>query len=337
MVTVRVHPQFVIPYYAFYLEGIGRVFGYDSIVFDRAGGPDETEFNSGLAFTIEREGSGDLGSRRVYISADDFARYDRVALSWCDRYGMVNHDPAIARDLPDSAKVVPIGPSFGIRYWGNFARTAQGIARLLHAAGDPPGRTLSRVRSTTKQLRNRLPERRYVPGRSRPDYVFFVGWPWKKHPEVNPPRARFMRACRSVQKLEFEGGFAPRRRKDVDGIDDVTARRMYPFRAWLRLTQASALVFNCPAVHGCLGWKLGEFLALGKAMVSLPLSRAMPSPLEHGEHVHYVDDDQERMRDAIERLLADGAYRTRLEVGARRYYLEYLAPERVIQRLAFDS
>jgi glycosyltransferase involved in cell wall biosynthesis len=95
-------------------------------------------------------------------------------------------------------------------------------------------------------------------------------------------------------------------------------------------------VFNSPAVHACLGWKLGEFLALGKAILSLPLSRAMPSPFVHGEHVHYVADEEPAMRDAIERLLRDHPYRARLEIGARRYYLEYLSPERAIQRLLFE-
>jgi len=335
MITVRVHPRFVIPYYAFYLEGIGRVFGYDSIVFDTDGGPPETAFDDGFAFTIRGGDSASVKCRRVYVSTNDFARYDRRALAWCDSYGIVNHDPAALTDLADRDKVRAIGPSFGIRYWGSLGRTVRDVTRLLRAAGESRGRTFTRARGALQLLKARLPERTYVPGRSRPDYVFFVAWPWKKHPEVNPPRARFVRACRSVPRLRFEGGFAPRRRNDIEGIDDVTADRIYPFKEWIRLTQASALVFNNPAVHRCLGWKLGEFLALGKAIVSLPLSREMPAPLVHGEHVHYVEDQEPAMRQAIQKLVADEEYRTRLEIGARRYYLEYMAPDRVIQRLAF--
>lgn len=335
MITVRVHPRFVIPYYAFYLEGIGRIFGYESIVFDMAGGPAETDWEDGFAFTILGGEPTSVKCRRIYVSTNDFARYDRKALAWCDSYGIVNHDPAAAAELADGHKAHAIGPSFGIRYWGSFRGTTRDVARLLRAAGEGRGRTFERLRGAIQLLRKRLPERSYVPGRSRPDYVFFVAWPWKKHPEVNPPRARFMRACRSIAGLEFEGGFAPRRRNDIDGIDDVTAERIYPFAEWVRLTQASAVVFNCPAVHRCLGWKLGEFLALGKAIVSLPLSREMPSPLVHGEHVHYVDDDEGAMRNAIEKLVGDADYRTRLEIGARRYYLDHLAPERVIRRLVF--
>ena len=44
-------------------------------------------------------------------------------------------------------------------------------------------------------------------------------------------------------------------------------------------TARSAVVFNCPAVHGCLGWKLGEYLTLRKAIISTDLGRRLPAPL----------------------------------------------------------
>jgi glycosyltransferase involved in cell wall biosynthesis len=95
----------------------------------------------------------------------------------------------------------------------------------------------------------------------------------------------------------------------------------------------SVAAFNNPAVHGCLGWKLGEFLALGKAIVSLPIDRLLPSPLEHGVHLHIVDGSPESLDDAIARLRADDAYRRTLETNARRWYDEHLAPQCVAARI----
>lgn len=336
MVKVRVHPRFVIPYYAFYLEGLGRVFGFDALAFEAGDLPERTEYDDGFAFRVERPGPGTGSASRIYVSSNDFARYDRVALDWCDRYGMVNHEPALCAAVPGCSKVVPIGPSFGVRTWGGTLQTLRDVARIVRATHAPPRETLGRLRWTWKKLRERLPEEGYVPGPAREGYVFFVSWPWKKHPEVNPPRGRFVRACRAARGVEFEGGFVPRRRRDVPGIEDVLARRAYPFREWIWKTKASSVVFNCPAVHQCFGWKLGEFLALGKAIVTLPLSRTMPAPLLHGEHVHYVEDSEESMRAAVEKIVHDPDYRTRLERGARRYYSEHLAPERVIQSLTGD-
>jgi glycosyltransferase involved in cell wall biosynthesis len=192
-------------------------------------------------------------------------------------------------------------------------------------------------RHVWKVLSGRVPEESYRPCASLDGYVFTAAWPWKKHPEVNPPRARFMRACKAAQGVRFEGGFAPRRRDDVEGIADLLAPKKYRFTEYLARTRSSALVFNCPAVHRCLGWKLGEFLALGKAILSLPLTRALPEPLVHGENIHYVEDDERALREAVERIAFDSAYRTRLEQGARRYYERNVAPERAIERLVWGD
>jgi len=74
----------------------------------------------------------------------------------------------------------------------------------------------------------------------------------------------------------------------------------------------------------------------GKAIISTPPIRALPAPLEHGTHVHFVDGSRAAIRAALERLIADGEYRQGLEENARAYYLRYLSPMQVIQR-AFDA
>ena len=163
--------------------------------------------------------------------------------------------------------------------------------------------------------------------------MFHVSWTWKKHQEVNEARARFVDACRSLDGLTFEGGLAPRRRHDVSGFERVTARKRYRLREYLEKQGESLCAFNSPAVHDCLGWKLGEYLALGKAIVSLPLTRELPSPLEHGTHVHVVEDSCEAMAEAVERLRVDVAYRSELERNARSYWNRWLAPDQAVGRM----
>lgn len=329
MTTVRVHPSFVIPYYSFYLEGLTRLYGAGSIRISRDGLPDSTQYNDGFAFTVESHASTHKQLRRIYVSANDLSRYDNVALDWCDRYGMINVD--LALQCPE--KVVPIGPSFGIGQWGSLLGTYRDVAVIFARMRYPPRQLFRRLSAMRTYFFERVPEHHLVPGISSNNYIFFVAWPWQKHPEVNPPRARFMRACRAATGVEFEGGFSPRKRGDMPELGDLTAQRRYHFRDWLNRTQRSALVFNNPAVHGCLGWKLGEFLALGKAIVSLPLTRRMPAPFEHGQHAHFVEDDQAVIEEGVRRVLGDSSYRQRLEHAARRYYVEQLAPERVVSRL----
>jgi glycosyltransferase involved in cell wall biosynthesis len=191
------------------------------------------------------------------------------------------------------------------------------------------------LRSFWLQARHREPLASYAPRESDVDYVFFTSWLWAKHDDdpVNRARRQFIEVCRVRADLHFVGGFAPRRRGTPAGYAGLTAARRYPLAEYLAKTSRSALVFNTPAVHSCHGWKLGEYLALGKAIITTPLSRELPAPLVHGTHVHVVDGSRDELNAAITKLLEDLSYRRKLESAARAYWDEYLAPERSVARL----
>ena len=89
------------------------------------------------------------------------------------------------------------------------------------------------------------------------------------------------------------------------------------------------MVFNTPAVHNCHGWKLGEYLAMGKAIISTPLSNELPAQMEHGKNIYLISESED-FKSALLKLLSDSEYRNTLEEGAKAYYLKYASPEAVI-------
>lgn len=115
----------------------------------------------------------------------------------------------------------------------------------------------------------------YVPGVSDPAKVFFLANFWSNAPEANQRRLRFVKSVQRTPGGTLEGGFW-----NAGGMPSEYEPFRMPQRVrhadYLDRTRRSAVVFNTPAVHDCLGWKLGEFLALGKAIVSTPLGREMP-------------------------------------------------------------
>jgi glycosyltransferase involved in cell wall biosynthesis len=325
---VRVDPRFAPEHAAYYLRGILQRYSVPELPLSRSGFPDTYTDNKPLAFVLRRGAE----ERNIYIAADDMPELDPVALEWADVYGKVNLEPSLVP--PEGhAKVIPIGPSHALRLWDarGSLRMAWRTARLGGKLTD----TREHYRRFWLQTRRRLDDLAYEPEPAQDAYVFYNGWLWAKHPEANAPRAEFMRVCRSLAPaVDFEGGFQPRRRNDVPEYDDVIADRRYTLVEYLERIKRSTVVFNNPAAHHCLGWKLAEFLRLGKAIVTLPLSREMPAPIVHGEHVHVVDGTTTAIRDAVLSITSDAAYRRRLEQGARGYYLEHLAADRVIERLA---
>jgi glycosyltransferase involved in cell wall biosynthesis len=325
---IRVDPRFAPEHAAYYLSGLVERYGRAELPFSVEGFPTTYSDNKPLAYVVRR-GSEE---RNVYIAADDMPELDAAALAWADVYGKVNLEPSI---VPSGfvGEVIPIGPSHSLRLWP--AWRALGVAWRTSRAGGRLVGQREHYRRFWLQASRRLDHAAYEPSPSEGDFVFYNGWLWAKHPEANAPRAEFMRACKELApEIRFEGGFTARRRNDVPEYADVTAERRFTLPEYLDRIKRSTLVFNNPAAHYCLGWKLAEFMRLGKAIVSLPLSRAMPAPVIHGEHLHVVDGTRGSIQEAVRSIAGDPDYRRRLELGARSYYLTHLAPGRVIERLA---
>jgi hypothetical protein len=330
--TLLIHPATDLTYASFVVQGFADRLGSAAIQYSTRGFPESYGGGRVLACRVE-----DDPDARVFCVFTDQTELNATGRAWARVYGMVNVDPAEA--TPD---ILTLGPTFGIRV--SFREiTRRHLAHMwrwaAEGAATKPRRHVrmriaaQRTRALYKHTRQRTTIDAYVPRPSDADYVFFAAWPWAKHGDVNPPRARFIEACLRAPALSFEGGFAPRQRRDVPEVLGLSAPRRYSMREYLENVGRSAVAFNNPAVHGCLGWKLGEFLALGKAIISLPFERALPAPLEHGVHVHLVDGSPESLDDALARIRADHVYRRALEANARRWYDEHLAPARVAQRL----
>lgn len=324
--SLSLYPAHNALYYSYYLWALAQRVCWEKMKYTGEDFPNL--HHHCLAFTF----NDDLPSKKIYISAGDGIGFNSAGLHRCDVYAKVNIDP---QNLPQQYrhKVIPIGPSFGIRYLPFPQFFIRSIETFY----------LSRVRIENprehfanyyRQWRYRLPLDAFIPGESSSDYIFSVASLWTKEHEINHLRSLFMHACHSLPGIDFEGGFPNNKGKSIPGYEDFTIDRRYSLGEYIQKIQRSAVVFNTPAVRGCLGWKLGEFLALGKAIISTPITRLLPAPLLHGEHVHYIDQPSlQTIRAAVERISTDCAYRTKLEQGSHNYFMTYLHPERILERL----
>jgi hypothetical protein len=266
----------------------------------------------------------ELGGKKFVIDAWDKDIVNEHWLQWSDVYGKVN--------LPlDSKidKVVPMGPWTITKAWGigSMAWT------FLQSASWGRGKRrphLADARGFVTQCK-RLPSNKLVPAPANPNYIFSLHRHWPSAPEVNELRARFIRAARSSAEVTFEGGFCPSDRNDpMTGYSDLHCRRVSQ-RKWMELTSRSTAVFNSTGVYGSLDVKLGEYLALGKAIISTPIPFELPSPLEHGTHIHIIDGSEESMKEAIEHIVREPGYRLHLEANARAYFDKISSPRAIIQ------
>ena len=309
-------------YDGFYIQGIKEI--YHDFEFNISKFP---KFNQGtFAFIIEN----DTYSKKVIIDSKDSNQINSIELEWCDTYGKVNYN---LNHLPvENKKVIAIGPSFGIRIWNLFQTFYYLIVNFIRFRNSISNRNRREFIANYWRQYRRLKLEKYNSVSSSSNEVFFINSIWKQEKETNRNRALFMKSCKSNSSIIFEGGFAARSNGDNLGFDDLVYSKKIPLKTYIKKIQNSAFVFSTPAVLSCHGWKLAEFLALGKAIVTTPHCNILPKDLLNNINVIYVNDGED-INNAIEKLIKDPDFKRKLELESKSYFDQYLAPKKVITRL----
>lgn len=189
----------------------------------------------------------------------------------------------------------------------------------------------------------RLPLNAYSPHKVETNYIFHVSTLWQSNvwvnndESVNKLRAMFMDTCKSIKSINFEGGFYYNGKHGLNkSFEHLIFKKFMNVAEYIQKTRQSTLVFNTPAWLNCKGWKLGEYLALGKAIISTDLQNEMPESLVHGENIHFVAQDLHDLKDSILLICNNKKYREKLSNGAHNYHLRNCTPAAVIKKLCIN-
>lgn len=348
---IVVDPRSSYSYGSFYLYGLLSTFGKKYVSFSIR--PFRELPDVGWNFRFLVINGSDV--TKYFIHTDDAWQIHEIDYHWCDVYGSVN---ANFMQTPKEryAKLVSLVPSFGIRALSNKTAFCMAIQTFFAAMPAILQRRewnkyqnkmdvdiyknvkhhFSRIYKTQK---NRIPYPVYSEAiDSLDDYVFFCATLWYDHPDnqndkgVNLRRAIFMRACKELPGIHFDGGFVADSTSSKEKFADLLTDGV-SLNEWISKTKQSAIVFNTPAFWNCHGWKLGEYLAMGKCIISTPLSNDLPAPLEHGVHIHYVEPTESAIKEAVAYILSHKEYRLTLERNAKAYWEQYGTPKQSLQLL----
>lgn len=262
--------------------------------------------------------------KKVIIDFGDGEGIDNDAYNWCDYYCKINIKFG---DLLTNKKLVSIGPSFGIKLGGFFYTSFLATINYFKARIRVPN--LKFFFSNYKATLNRLSIEKYQPEKTNKDYAFFVASIWKNELETNTFRMNFIKACKIIFKNKFEGGFAPRSKGDNLGFDEFVIDSRITLQEYLKNIKSSYFVFNTPAVLKCHGWKLAEYLALGKVIISNEISRELPSKLIDKENIIITDGSEQDIVDKMKYLLENDELYFAISEKSREYYDNFLSPKAV--------
>lgn len=147
--------------------------------------------------------------------------------------------------------------------------------------------------------------------------------------EVNELRANTVRALRGHFGERFIGGL---RHSDY-------ARRAYPdclfhgdpgWRGHVALTNRCLIAVNTAGLHDSTSWKMAEYMAASRCIVSERPFYETPSPLVEGEHYLAMATPEDCVA-ACERLLDEPETARSMREATFRYYAAHVRPDQVIK------
>jgi|ERR1035437_2136828 glycosyltransferase involved in cell wall biosynthesis len=335
-INIYLDPRAKISYASFYIEGISQLFRDSSISFnikyfnDLIQIGDSEAFDHYFAFVIITL----ISKIKIVIDYRDKDSFSEIAYKWCDIYAKVNYNSS-KTGVAYQKKTIAIGPGFGIKIFDfpiSYYHAFHNLINSLHNSRI----VIKHFLAHYYRQKDRKKLNAYIKSESVNNYVFFVStlWTHKNCVEsTNPLRASFIRTCKNNRLIDFEGGLVSNRANpEFNNYKDIILHKRINNKVYMQNIRRSAFVFNTPAVWNCHGWKLGEYFALGKAIISSPLSNDMPVPLIHGENIHFVENSYD-IQEAVEMIIENKEYRLKLEKGAFDYWQKFLSPKSVIQRI----
>ena len=335
---VIIDPNHSILYSSFYIKGLMDMFNRKNIAYsskyfiELKGKKDINSFEHYFAFVLLDSQNNIF--KKVVIDYRDKRSINKSAYIWCDIYAKINY---LFSSTPEEfrTKIISIPPSFGIHIYG-FRKSIYYFIINLFKSFSRLSTSIKKFLASYKGQFFRSCISLYEPYHSNENYVFFISTLWNHDycvMNTNLERASFIRECKKNKIINFEGGFFSLPSNPQYSLyKDIIFTKRYSNCEYIEKTKKSLFVFNTPTVHECHGWKLGEYLALGKAIISYPILNDLPMPLVHGQNIHIVNNKNELLQ-AIWTLIHDNEYRIKLENGAKTYYKTYCTPISVIKRI----
>lgn len=339
-----IDPRCDIRYAAFYIYGLYQTLGKHNVKFSgqysRQVSFDESDYVIDrilLCTFVEK----DCVVKKVAIDARDPRTFMEKAYQWCDIYAKTNYK-STEDNGTHQEKLLLLPPSFGFRIWNPLETIIRGVWNTYLAYKTKQFGTITHLKVTFRNYIWLILRREYLaqyltspPQNDISDnYAFLIASLWNYQEciqHTNKLRYQFANMMAVNDSIRFEGGFLIHclSAEVPDGWEWLCTKKRVKPSEYIAKTKKSFCVFNTPAVRDCHGWKLPEFLAMGKAIITTPLSNDLSVELVENQDLLIVNNEKD-LQKAIESLLYDKALRQKLEQSARQYWDKIANPKSVI-------
>jgi hypothetical protein len=285
------------------------------------------------------------GKLRLHFDTHDAAELALAELRNCDFYFKRSYLPALIDSLPTDlrARVRPLGLNYRVLP-DVIDPFAMGRALSLTGLSAPTRGAFKQALDINNrfgfQPRVRLMQRQ--PNlRADPNVLFLVAAydpyddPGRSQEKIedriliNETRARCVRLLKDALGPRFRGGFshspfAAEQYPDLVMPAGATSQVKY-----LSTLESFPICVATTGLHGSTGWKLAEYVAFSKAIVSERLIYEVPGTFAPGRNYIEFTSPEECLNGAV-RLIEDVALRRQLMQSNAAYYRDYLRPDALV-------
>jgi hypothetical protein len=280
------------------------------------------------------------GTLRLFYDIHDGPEINADAVEHAECYFKRSLDPQALGHCPDPGKVHPYGLYYNVYPQGI---DLEGAVRYFWY-----GKGMEKVRRISLSMRlhpliSRVSLLEALPDPHLEPKVLFMTGAWDPDTGVvNTPESREFRSwinrtraeCISMLRREFGerfyGGFIP----------SAYARREYPELLvpipsssskanYLRLVKQHAVCMATAGLHGSIGGKFAEYIAMSRAIVSQTVRHLLPGGCERGKNYLEFDDPRDCVPLASE-LVLNKTLRGEMMADNYRYYQAYLRPDSLV-------
>jgi hypothetical protein len=281
-----------------------------------------------------------LGSKRLFFDMHDSQEIASSMLSESDLY--------FKRSLSCEHAIDPFR-SVKIRPWGlNYPVESNGFDQFALARQMRFNTGTNRFRELWRHLpvgsRRSLASRKFESDPTdHPAKVLFMTRLWnpdddpdrstekkESFKQINENRVGCVRLLRNALGSDFHGGVmdSPQARKLCPDVIVANPKDVAKWQ-YLELVRQHPICITTTGLHGSTGWRMGEYVAMSRAIISERLENHIPGSFHEGTHYLPFSNVRE-CETLVGRIFDDMNRRFALMTACNQYYRDYLRPEKIV-------
>jgi hypothetical protein len=275
----------------------------------------------------------------LHYDTHDSWEIDEEYLSACDFYFKRSFSSSHLKNLAANRhKIYPLGLVYQLypSQWDRFA-----VQRSIFLDNYDRGKLKELLRSFLPIDPRKLSSMESLPDSDAPSKIIFMARAWGPHEapsqdkveeflHITEIRAKCIRMLRNEFGANFYGGFihsdfASKNYKDAL----LPENSLSSSRNYLNLLRNFPIGVATTGLHGSIGWKFAEYVALSKAILSEKLSYEVPGDLREGVNYLVFSSPEDCVMKA-KQLSSDHQLRNSMMIKNSRYYQSYLRPDSLV-------